>query len=101
MVRLPERPSRQARTPSAVRDSWAPITVVDLTRALRARSVERSAVRRAGRKAGAEAGCFSCSGRSEEPEDVQAASPASAAAVASQTVVLFMRPPGASALLAR
>src|SRR4051812_7935829 len=92
MVRLPERPSRQARTPSAVRDSWAPITVVDLTRAVSARSVERSAVRRAGRAAGAEALRLS-SGSSEGPEDVQAASPVSAAAVVTQTVVLFMRPP--------
>src|SRR3954447_20064956 len=100
MVRLPERPSRQARTPSAVRDSWVPITVVDLTRAVSAREVVRSAVRRAGRAAGAEAVCLS-SGSSEEPEDVQAASPVSAAAVVTQTVVLFMRPPGAGALLAR
>lgn len=101
MVRAPERPSRQASTPSAVRDSWVPITVVDLTRAVRARSVECSAVRRAGREAGAEAVCFSFSGRSGVPEDVQAASPASAAAVVSRAVVLFMRPPGAGALLAR
>jgi hypothetical protein len=101
MVRAPERPSCQARTPSAVRDSWVPITEVDLTRAVRACSVECSAVRRAGREAGAEAVCSSFADRSEEPEDVQAASPASAAAVVSRTVVLFMRPPGADALLAR